>query len=155
MEPPTLHSNMHAFKALQRQLFHRAKRKLHQALTAVITRLQFRDGFQDGIHFLMSQSPAQIWEHGPPLKWLLYQVWVCYRVASHQLNLYFPGRVKGTRYARGIWSASENTKVFFISFGTASVRRRCGYTSSRSGHDQKYSRANSLVQASSIVEVGT
>ena len=38
-------NNMHAFKALQRESFHRAKRKLHPALTAVITRRQYRDGY--------------------------------------------------------------------------------------------------------------
>ena len=32
-------NNMHAFKALQHQPFHRAKRKLYPALMAVITRL--------------------------------------------------------------------------------------------------------------------
>ena len=51
--PLSIH-NMHAFKALQRQLFHRTKRKLRPALTAVITRLQYRDDCQDGHHFLMS-----------------------------------------------------------------------------------------------------
>ena len=60
--PPST-NNMHAFKALQRQPFHRAKRKLHSALTAIITRLQYRDDSEDGNHFPLSQSPAQLLEH--------------------------------------------------------------------------------------------
>ena len=61
--PPSI-NNIHAFKALQRQPFYRAKRKLHPALTAVITKLQYRDGSQDGNHLPMFQSTAQFSEHG-------------------------------------------------------------------------------------------
>ena len=45
---------------------------------------------------------------------------------------------KGIRHARGIWPALDNTEDFFIFFGTASVRPRCGHTSARSGHEQRY-----------------
>ena len=44
----------------------------------------------------------------------------------------------GTRHARGIWPAPDNTKDFIIYFGTVSVRRRCGHTSSRSGRERRY-----------------
>ena len=40
--------------------------------------------------------------------------------------------------ARGIWPASDNTKVFSISSGTASMRSKCGHTSSRSGREWRY-----------------
>ena len=43
-----------------------------------------------------------------------------------------------TRHARGIWPAPDNTKDSFITSGTASVRPRCGHTSSRSGHERRY-----------------
>ena len=55
--------NMYAFKELQRQPFHRAKRKLHPVLTTVITMLQYRDGSQVDNHSPMSQSLAKLWEH--------------------------------------------------------------------------------------------
>ena len=93
--PPSI-NNMHAFKALQRQPSHRAKRELHPALTAVFTRLQHRDGSQDGNYFPMWQSPAKLWEHGHTLT--EYQVWVCYRIATDQLNWYFPKRERDSTY---------------------------------------------------------
>ena len=112
MEPPIPINYMHAFKALQRQPFHRAKRKLHPALTAVITRLHFRDGSQDGNHFLMSQSPVQLWEHGHMLT--EYHVWVCYRAATHQLNLYFPGRESDSTCKRNLAGAKQNEGLLHI-----------------------------------------
>ena len=74
---------MHAFQTLQRQPFHHVKRKLRLALTAVITRLQCRDGSQDSSHFpqLQSQSPAHLWKHGHIL--MEDHVWIYYRVASY------------------------------------------------------------------------
>ena len=60
-----------------------------------------------------------------------------YRVVTHQLNLYSCD-ARRTQHARGIWSAPDNTKDFFVSFGTALVRPRCGHTSSRSGRERRY-----------------
>ena len=74
---------MHAFQTLQHQPFHHVKRKLRLALTAVITRLQCRDGSQDSSHFpqSQSQSPAHLWKHRHIL--MEDHVWIYYRVASY------------------------------------------------------------------------
>ena len=109
--PPNI-NNMHAFKALQRQPFYRTKRKLHPAMTAVITRLQYRDGSQDGNNFSMSQSPAQLWEHGHTLT--KYQTWVCYRVATHQLNLYFQRRERDSTCKRHLACVGQPEGFFHI-----------------------------------------
>ena len=79
--------------------------------------------------FAMSQSPAQLWEHGHTLT--EYQVWVCYKAATHQLNLYFPGRERDATCKRYL-------KDVLIYFGVALGRTRCGHTSSRSGHERRY-----------------
>ena len=62
-----------------------------------------------------------------------YPVWICYRVATHQLNLYFPGRERDSTYTRHL----ALRKDFFIPFGIALGRPRCGHTSSRNGHERR------------------
>ena len=122
---PSSINNMHTFKALQRQPFHRTKRKLHPALTAVITRLQFRDSSQDGNHFLMSQSPAQLWEHGHMLT--EYQVWVCYRAATHQLNLYFPGCERDSTYKRHLACTGHHEGLLHILWDCVGTSKMWAY----------------------------
>ena len=148
---------MHGFKALQRQPFHRAKRKLHQALTAVITRLQFRDGCQDGcqdgIHYLMSQSPTQLWEHGHMLT--EYQVWVCYRAATHQLNRTSRDVRKGLdmQEASGLHRTIRRSSSYPLGL------RRCVQNVDihhhAVGENGGITRSNDLVQTSSIIAIGT
>ena len=108
--PPSI-NNMHAFKALQRQPFHRAKQKLHPVLTVVITRLQRRDGSQDGNHS-RCRSHRHISGNTDTIS-RNNKVWVCYRVASQQLNLYFSGRKIDSSCKRsGLRRATRRTSTY-------------------------------------------
>ena len=69
-------------------------------LTEVVQRLRKRVNAADGAGYPLQQLPTQLWAHLHALT--DYQVWVCYRIATHQLNLYGPGREQDstcTRYA--------------------------------------------------------
>ena len=90
---PTI-NNKYAIKALQRQPFLRAKWYLHPALTEVVQRLRKRVHAADGLGYPLQQLPTQLWAHRHALT--DYQVWVRYRIATHQLNLYYPGRAQGS-----------------------------------------------------------
>ena len=94
---PTI-NNKHAIKALQRQPFLRAKRYLYPALTEVVRRLRKRLNAADGAGYPLQQLPIQLWAHRHALT--DYQIWVCYRIATHLLTI-LPGpstRLISTRY---------------------------------------------------------
>ena len=82
-------ANTHVQRALKTQPYRLVKGS-EFALTLPVSRLEEAartSAWQAGA---LSQTPGFLWAHGAELT--SYQVWVCYRVAVRQLNLYFTGR---------------------------------------------------------------
>ena len=73
----------------------------------------------------MSQSPAQLWEHGHMLT--EYQVWICYRVATHQLNLYFPGCEKDSTIKRHLACAGQHEGLLYILYDCVGASKTWAY----------------------------
>ncbi|KAL3656845.1 hypothetical protein V7S43_018302 [Phytophthora oleae] len=83
-------ANKHVVKAIKRQLFKRYKAHPGKELEPVLARLEqavVSDRWQQRV---MHQTPLQLWAHKNTL--MDYQIWVNYRLAARQLNLYFDGR---------------------------------------------------------------
>jgi 7-cyano-7-deazaguanine synthase in queuosine biosynthesis len=82
-------SNKHVMKAIKQQPFARYKEseRNNQKLLDGLKEKMETSSWQRAV---MEQTPSQLWEHRNELT--EYQVWVAYRVAVRQLNLYFDGR---------------------------------------------------------------
>uniref|UniRef100_M4BPJ8 RxLR effector candidate protein n=1 Tax=Hyaloperonospora arabidopsidis (strain Emoy2) TaxID=559515 RepID=M4BPJ8_HYAAE len=82
-------ANPHVHLALNKQPFKRFKGS-RAALSPLLMKLRVaarRSAWQTAV---LQQTPATLWAHGSMLT--AFQVWVNYRMAAMQLNLYHPGR---------------------------------------------------------------
>ncbi|KAE8981596.1 hypothetical protein PR003_g12314 [Phytophthora rubi] len=82
-------ANKHVLVALKKQSFRRWK-KAEAGLDGQLMRLQGLVQSSAWQAAALNQSPKKLWTHGRELT--VYQVWVVYRVAVAQLNLYHSGR---------------------------------------------------------------
>jgi hypothetical protein len=82
-------ANKHVLKVIKQQPFDRYKRS-EQQNQKLLDGLQEKAATSSWQRAVMAQTPNQLWEHRNELT--EYQVWVAYRVAVRQLNLYFDGR---------------------------------------------------------------
>ena len=82
-------ANRHVLRAIKKQPFRRFKGSRY-ALASTVQKLRLTANDSAWQAAALSQTPASIWTHNNELT--EYQVWVNYRVAVRQLNLYFMGR---------------------------------------------------------------
>jgi hypothetical protein len=82
-------ANKHVGAVLKKQPFQRLHREIVQ-LDKVLDGLQQATQVSQWQAAAMDQTPTQLWAHRNELT--AYQVWVAYRVAVRQLNLYHEGR---------------------------------------------------------------
>jgi hypothetical protein len=82
-------ANKHVMKVIKKQPFNRYKgaSRRNQKLLAGLTEKVHTSTWQRAA---MEQTPTQLWAHNHELT--EYQVWVEYRVAMRQLNLYYAGK---------------------------------------------------------------
>ena len=86
--PDTI-ANKHVLLALKKQAFRRYKGS-EGALTSALQALQDSARNSEWQAAALQQTTKMVWAHQHELT--AYQVWVTYRVAVRQLNLYHPGR---------------------------------------------------------------
>ncbi|EGZ19828.1 hypothetical protein PHYSODRAFT_421265, partial [Phytophthora sojae] len=89
-EVPETVSNCNVLSAIKKLPFKAFKQESGRELRSVVARLETTAAADPWQRGAMQQTPKQLWAHKNSIT--EYQVWVSYRAATKQLNLFFDGR---------------------------------------------------------------